>query len=254
MNRCKILLLTSSLLFAIPTGSLAAGACCALTKCDTRTPSISVVGANSWGDLMTDDDMYSLSQQAMILKLSIPVINGLSLQGQIGAPIRTALGMGNEAGYGGFMFGVGAGYSLPEIANRISFAIAGSASRSYSFLGSPSDDSTLHKSKDMLIITEGAGFLVADVKIVNRLNLYGGINLSMDATELENDSTTKQLGEAMMMLSPLVGIRWTINDRISTLFEAGFGHNNVLSFGITFPFDFSLFDKKTQNMSLGYCH
>lgn len=244
MTKWKAVILAGAIIASMYSSASGAGACCALNKSDTRTPNIAIVGANSWGNLMTDDDMYSLSQQAIILKLSIPIYNGLALQGQIGAPVRTSFGMDNKAGYGGFVFGVGAGYSLPEIANRFSFAIAGSASRSYSLLGSSHDDTTEHSMKSTLVITEGAGFIVADVKIVKRFSIYVGANLSMGVTELKDDSTTKEIGEAMMMASPLVGIRWNVNDRISTSLEAGFGHNNIISLGVSTPLDFNRHKKQ----------
>jgi hypothetical protein len=196
---------------------------------------------------MTDNDMYSLSQQAIILKLSIPVYKGLALQAQVGVPVRTSFGMDNNAGYGGFMFGGGAGYSLPEITHRLTFTVAASASRSYSLLGSSMDSMgtmSEHSMKNTLVITEGNGFIVANVMFVKPFSVYSGIGLSMDITELENDSTTKEIGDAMMMVSPLIGIRWNINDRISTQLEAGFGHNNIISLGVSIPLDFNRHGKQ----------
>jgi hypothetical protein len=220
---------------SLPGQAYGSGACCTVTKGGSGKINLSVVGSSAWSHEMIADNTYDLTQQAVILKLGYPFGPGLLLQGQVGMPIKTELSdWSNEmSGRGGIIYGAGLGYELPVIFKPLELFSSISYTRSYGNLsnlsnGTPEIDETFRISEVQLI-------LLAEVEVIDRAALYGGMRAYSGKNQLkDNESKLVENGEREGNLSPLAGLRLNLMQRLSLVVDGGFGHTKVLGVGAVF--------------------
>ena len=210
------------------------GACCAVTKGRSGKINLSVVGSSAWSHEMIADNTYNLTQQAVMLKLGYPFGPGFLLQGQVGMPAATKLSHKalDMRGNGGFIYGVGLGYELPQFLKPMEFFASVSYTRSQSSLERMEGVGADAIIDQTFFISEVQGLFLGEIDLLSRTALYGGLRLYSGKNQLkDNQTNTKESGEREGNLSPLLGIRQVIMGNVSLVADVGLGHTKVVGVG-----------------------
>lgn len=207
----------------LPATAQAGGACCVVQVNGSDQPRVGLAIVHAQSHEKVAGEERSFSQQGLVLRVSWPLPNDLSVSGSAGLPIRTDL-QGVGAGFGGWMAGAGLAWTPRLWDPAWGMGISVSPSRSVARLGSSATWT--------LTELQGTAFLDRDVTWSS--SLYAGVRGNLSRAELEWGDIR---GKVPFELHPTGFAGWKKNwgPRIATVVEAGFGHGALASLGISTP-------------------
>lgn len=220
------------LLITLPKHAFSTGACCVIGKGAANKFAISLAVSMAQNHENLDNEVYNLSQYAMIGKFNYPLFQNFVLQAQAGIPVQTSLEhhQGQEfSGNSGFNLGISAGYVLPNVVDDLEFFLLAGYSFAKSYLNKENEN----EFKQDMDVSEFQAVLIGEYKVNSDLYLIAGVRLYGSKIDLKNNLATKR-GSHLGSLGYLIGLRFSFTDNFDLSIESGFGHTNLGSVGLMY--------------------
>ena len=224
------------LLFTLSRTAFPSGACCSVSKGDSKKTSFSLTFSYAQSHERFSKETYNFTQQALNLKGGYPITKNLFLQAYIGLPLYSKLShqTSEMRGNWGVIYGGGIGYLFPELLKPVEFFASLNATRSHGFLNEMENGEKIDQA---ILLSEIQGILLAELDPVKNFSFYTGFRLYYGKNKLSDDRTGSEFsGDKEGNLSPLVGIRYSWLENFGLGAEAGLGHTRVFSLGTFFTF------------------
>jgi hypothetical protein len=222
--------------FTLSRTAFPSGACCSVSKGDSKKPSFSLAFSYARSHERFSEESYNFTQQALNLKGGYPITKNLFLQAYIGLPLSSKLShqASEMQGNSGIIYGGGIGYLFPEFLKPVEFFASLNATRSHGFLNKMENGEKIDQT---ILLSEIQGILLAELDPLKNFSFYSGLRIYYGKNKLSDDLTGREIsGDKEGNLSPLVGIRYAWLENLSLGAEAGLGHTRVLSVGTFFTF------------------
>lgn len=220
------------LLFTLPKHAFSTGACCVIGKGAANKFAISFAWSMAKNHENLGNEVYELSQYAMITKFNYPLFQNFVVQAQAGIPVQTSLEHheGHKfTGNSGFNFGISAGYVLPGIMDNLELFL----SAGYSFAKGYLDKENETIFAQEMNVSEFQAVLIGEYKVISDLYLNVGVRLYGSKIDLKNNLATKS-GSHLGSLGYLFGLRYSFVESFDLSIESGFGHTNLGSVGLMY--------------------
>lgn len=224
------------ILLALSQTAFPSGACCSVSKGDSKKPSFSLAFSYARSHERFSEETYNFTQQALNLKGAYPITRNLFLQAYIGLPVYSKLShqASEMRGNWGIIYGGGIGYLFPELLKPVEFFASLNATRSHGFLNKMENGEKIDQT---VLLTEVQGIFLAELDPFENFSLYTGLRTYYGKNKLRDDRTGKELsGDKEGNLSPLLGVRYAWLKNLGLGAEAGLGHTRVFSLGTFFTF------------------
>jgi hypothetical protein len=216
-------LLSPSLLFA-------SGACCTISLGESDRPTLTLVGSTGWSHEKIGGVSYDLRQHALILKGSLPIEGIILVSAQLGVPLQTRLVSTGESrkGSSGYLYGIGLGYTIPDLLPSLNLHFSLNYARSIGRL-ERNHQSSISSS---FVISEIQAIPIAEYQFTKETAAYGGVRLYSGRNQIRDEGALLA-GEREGSISPFFGIRQSLWDGVSLVAEGSLGHTRIVSLAVT---------------------